>query len=156
MKDNQQFHTVRGYELLKQEKKQLTSAMEDYLEMIFRNAGDDGYIRINTLAELLNVQASSVTKMAQRLAFLGLVDYKRYGIIQLSESGREIGQFLLKRHITIETFLRFIGITKNILVETELIEHNISLSTLEVIDRLNMFFKDNPDIIERFEDFKKA
>jgi len=35
--ENSEFHTVRGYQLIEQEKKLLTSAMEDYLEMIFRN-----------------------------------------------------------------------------------------------------------------------
>jgi len=34
--ENSEFHTVRGYQLIEQEKKLLTSAMEDYLEMIFR------------------------------------------------------------------------------------------------------------------------
>ena len=34
---NNQFHTVRGYQLLEQNKSVLTSAMEDYLEMIYRN-----------------------------------------------------------------------------------------------------------------------
>ncbi|GAE87129.1 iron-dependent transcriptional repressor [Acetivibrio straminisolvens JCM 21531] len=37
-----EFHTVRGYQLIEQEKKLLTSAMEDYLEMIFRNIGNEG------------------------------------------------------------------------------------------------------------------
>jgi len=60
--ENSEFHTVRGYQLIEQEKKLLTSAMEDYLEMIFRNIKKEGYMRINTLAEMLNVRPSSATK----------------------------------------------------------------------------------------------
>jgi hypothetical protein len=44
----QEFHTVRGYQLLEQHRKILTPAMEDYLEMIYRNSLVKGYIRINT------------------------------------------------------------------------------------------------------------
>jgi hypothetical protein len=56
MGKNQEFHTVRGYQLIKQTDRQLTSAMEDYLEMIYRNILKEGYMRINTLADMLNVK----------------------------------------------------------------------------------------------------
>lgn len=156
MEDLKKFHTVRGYQLLEQNKKLLTSAMEDYLEMIYRNSLIEGYMRINILSELLNVQASSATKMVQKLAGLGMLDYKKYGIIFLTDNGKEIGKYLLERHTVIETFLRNIGVEESILVETELIEHNITASTLQKIDMLNKFFETSPDFIQKFEQFKKA
>ena len=125
MKRNE-FRTVRGYELLNQNKKQLTSAMEDYLEMIYRNIGQEGYMRINTLSELLNVKPSSATRMVQKLKELGLIRYEKYGIIFLSEEGKEYGKFLLERHNVVERFLKSLGIKENLLTETELVEHNIS------------------------------
>lgn len=156
MKNNKEFHTVRGYQLLLKDKKLLTSAMEDYLEMIYRNSLKEGYLRINNLAELLNVQASSATKMVQRLARLGLVDYKKYGIILLTDSGKEIGRYLLKRHKIIEKFLKFLGVKENTLVETELVEHNISPETVEMIDLLNRFVERNPEFADKFEKFKES
>lgn len=153
MNNNQKFHTVRGYELLKQENKLLTSSMEDYLEMIYRSSLEEDYMRINNLADLLNVQASSATKMVQKLTSLGFVDYKKYGIILLTDRGKEIGRFLLKRHEIIETFLKYLGVSQNILAETEMIEHNISNATLEKIDMLNKFFEMNADFIERLYEF---
>lgn len=155
MADNQEFHTVRGYQLLSQDKRLLTPAMEDYLEMIYRNSLNEGYIRINTLSELLNVKPSSATKMVQKLTALGFLNYKKYGIIFLTDTGKEAGKFLLKRHNVIEKFLLTIGISENILKETELIEHNISANTLESIDILNTFFENNPDIIKKLGEFKK-
>ncbi|HHV98759.1 MAG TPA: DtxR family transcriptional regulator [Clostridiaceae bacterium] len=155
MENNNEFYTVRGYQLLKKNKKMLTSSMEDYLEMIYRNSLEEGYMRISTLSELLNVRPSSATKMVQRLAAIGLVDYKRYGIIFLTESGKEIGKFLLNRHNIVEKFLKTIGIAENLLKETELIEHNVSVNTLQNIYLLNKFFDANPDIISKFEDFKE-
>ena len=93
MQNNNKFHTVRGYQLLEQNKRILTSAMEDYLEMIYRYSLTDDQVRINTISELLNVQASSVTKMVQKLSELGMVDYKKYGILSLTDIGKEIGHF---------------------------------------------------------------
>jgi Mn-dependent DtxR family transcriptional regulator len=134
----------------------LTSAMEDYLEMIFRNTKSDGYIRINELADKLNVRASSATKMVQKLGEIGLIKYKRYGIIELSESGKELGEYLLKRHEIIEKFLETIGIDENLLVETELIEHNISSNTLEHLQIFNSFFAANPDLHRRLSIYMSA
>jgi len=151
-----EFHTVRGYQLLNQGNRLLTPAMEDYLEMIYRNIQKDGYMRINTLSEFLNVKPSSSTKMVQNLTQLGFVDYKKYGIIFLTEKGALIGKFLLERHNIIERFLTLIGVSEDTLVETELIEHNISINTTKNINALNEFLSQNPDIIKKFEHFKSA
>ncbi|PKM45465.1 MAG: DtxR family transcriptional regulator [Firmicutes bacterium HGW-Firmicutes-8] len=151
---NKEFHTVRGYQLLEQNKRLLTSAMEDYLEMIYRNSVQEGFLRINKLAELLNVKASSASKMVQKLGERGLLIYEKYGIIILTEEGKEIGKYLLNRHNVIEGFLKTIGISENILVETELIEHHISSHTLKNINMLNHFFSKNPKIMKKFEEFK--
>lgn len=153
MDEKQQFHTVRGYQLLDQNKNLLTSAMEDYLEMIYRNSLVEGYMRINTLSDLLNVQAPSTTKMVQKLNKLGLIDYKKYGIIFLTDSGKHIGQYLLKRHNIIETFLSNLDVRDNLLVETELIEHSVSVNTLSKLELFNRFIEANPDIQEMFKKY---
>ena len=80
--------------------------MEDYLEMIYRICKEEDYIRMNQLAENLNVRPSSATKTVQKLKSLGMVDYQRYGIIQLTDRGKKIGRYLLKRHNIIEEFLK--------------------------------------------------
>jgi DtxR family Mn-dependent transcriptional regulator len=154
--DEQKFHTVRGYQMLEQNKRRLTSAMEDYLEMIYRHCLKESYLRINTLSELLNVQASSSTKMVQRLARLGLLQYEKYGLIFLTESGREVGKFLLERHRIMETFLGNLGVVENILLETELIEHNVSPGTLRNFELMNKFLEAHPKILEEFRQFKKG
>ncbi|MEN6312886.1 MAG: iron dependent repressor, metal binding and dimerization domain protein [Clostridiaceae bacterium] len=155
MEEASKFHTVRGYQLLEQNIKLLTPSMEDYLEMIYRNSLIVGYMRINTLSDLLNVAAPSATKMVQKLNKLGLLDYKKYGIIFLTENGREIGKFLLQRHNVIELFLRNLGVKENTLIETELIEHNISAATLQKINIFNKFLEQNPDIVKKFEQFSQ-
>lgn len=147
------FHTVRGYQLLEQNKKLLTPAMEDYLEMIYRNSLIEGYMRINILSELLNVAAPSATKMVQKLFRLGLLNYKKYGIIFLTDNGKEVGKFLLERHQIIEIFLMNLGVNENALTETELIEHYISTPTLQRINIFNQFIEKNPEILQKLEEF---
>jgi Mn-dependent DtxR family transcriptional regulator len=150
MKSIKTFHTARGYQRLLQQKKNLTPSMEDYLEMIYRDCLTDGYTRVNILAERLSVQAPSASKMVQKLTELELLDYEKYGIIRLTDAGRELGEFLLNRHQAIEKFLTHLGVTESLLTETEMIEHNVSLATLNRIELLNRFFEDYPETHRQF------
>lgn len=152
--NNQEFHTFRGYEMIKKNRENLTPSMEDYLEMIFRNCQEEGYVRINQLAEQLNVRASSVSKTVSKLAAKGYLDYEKYGIIQLSPKGEMMGAFLLDRHKTVEEFLRHIGVLDTVLLETELIEHYLSLETINKIKILNDFLSSSPEILEKLRQFK--
>jgi Mn-dependent DtxR family transcriptional regulator len=149
--DNE-FHTVRGYELKNNEKK-ITPAQEDYLEMIYRNSLKSNYIRINQLSKLLNVRNSSVSKMVQKLGELNLLNYEKYGIITLTSKGKKTGSFLLERHITLEKFLRLLGCNKNILIQAELMEHIIDIETVNRMKCLIKFFEENNDISDRYIDF---
>ncbi|HBR08585.1 MAG TPA: DtxR family transcriptional regulator [Clostridiales bacterium] len=152
---NSDFRTVRGYQLANQRKGRLTPALEDYLEMAYRLCTENDYTRVGQLSGLLNVKPSSASKMISKLAALGYLKYDRYDIIQLTESGREIGEYLLIRHETVEAFLNLVG-SSNPLEETELIEHTLSPSTVAALDRLNAFFAAHAEIAERFEAFKNT
>lgn len=150
------FRTARGYEQEKINKKLLTPSMEDYLEMIYRNNLEQPYIRINRLAQLLNVKAPSTSKMVQKLGDLGLVNYERYGIVTLTEDGKMKGEILYKRHKVIENFLSFIGCQDDALFQTELIEHSINANTVEKIELLYNFISDNEDILERYIKYQQS
>lgn len=149
-----EFHTVRGYQLLEQNRKHLTSAMEDYLEMIYRGCKDKNYLRIGELAELLNVKAPSASKMVQRLSALGLLKFKKYGIIILNESGWDIGEYLLTRHELLEEFLKILGCEDELLQQTELIEHDVNPSLLRNIRLLCNFFLDHTEITNQYSEYR--
>ncbi len=155
MDKDREFHTYRGYQLLKQDQQSLTPSMEDYLEMIFRFCDKNKHIRINQLADELNVQASSATKNVQKLSELGLLKYEKYGIIEMTEEGKDIGHFLLKRHMIIETFLSKLGIKASLLKDTEMIEHNISAATVNSIELLSEFLDAYPDILDKFNKWRR-
>ena len=154
LKMYKEFRTVRGYQMLHSEEKILTSALEDYLEMIYRTCLEEGYARTNQLAARLNVRPSSTTKVVQRLSELNLVEYKKYGIIQLTEEGNAIGEFLLQRHEIIQEFLSNLGIKETLLKDTELIEHDVSPGALQAIYTLNKFLSANPGFKSQYEAFR--
>lgn len=152
--NNKEFHTFRGYEMIKKHEDYLTPSMEDYLEMIYRNCQEEGYVRINRLAEQLNVKAPSASKTVRKLSSMGYLNYKKYGIIQLTPKGEIMGAFLLDRHETVEVFLSHIGGLDTVLLETELIEHYLSIDTIKNIKILNDFLVSSPEILEKLRQFK--
>lgn len=150
-----EFRTVRGYQIKQQETKAITASMEDYLEMIYRLTQEKGYTRIGDLATALNVQPPSASKMVQKLAEMGYLQFEKYGVIELNKKGREHGRYLLKRHETLERFLGIIGVKEQLLEETEKIEHYISPETIGRIMLLVEFMEDNPEWLQTFNDFIK-
>ena len=146
------FRTVRGYQLLNQQDGRLTPALEDYLEMAYRLCQQYSYARVNKLSELLHVRPSSASKMISKLASLGYLEYDRYEIILLTEQGQKTGAYLLKRHDTVESFLKLIG-CQNPLEETELIEHSLSASTMLALRDLLEYFQSDNDAMSGFCDY---
>lgn len=151
--DNNDFYTFSEY--MKKEDNALTASAEDYLEMIYRLSLDTGFTRMHELSQALNVQPPSATKMVQRLAELDLLKYEKYGVIMLGEDGKKLGETLLKRHETIENFLRMLGIQEsNILEQTEKIEHTISVQTVKCFEDFINFLNENSDIVSRFKEYR--
>lgn len=138
------FYTFRGYSL--NNEKSLSPSMEDYIEMIYRLSLKQSSVRVNDLSDSLNVQPPSSTKMLKRLSEIGYVNYEKYGYVNLTEKGVEIGKYLLNRHETISNFLRLIGVENNLLEQTEKIEHAIYEETLDKINGFMHFINDNQEI----------
>lgn len=152
---NNEFYTFGEY--MKKEDSNITASMEDYIEMIWRLSMNTGFTRMSELSEALNVHPPSATRMVQRLGKLGLLKYEKYGVIILKDNGIKLGKFLLKRHNTIEAFLRLFSIPEDmILTETEKIEHTLSGQTTKCFEDYVSFIKDNPDIINKFNEYRKA
>ena len=124
------FYTQKGYQMRSQHA--LTGAMEDYLEMICRQAEADGCARIGLLAEGLNVRPSSASKMVYQLRALGLVAFEKYGLIQPTEKGWSVGRWLLHRH---EVLHRFFCMLNGSTDELELVDRYIDIQSLRFEDR---------------------
>lgn len=133
MQSPEGFYTMKVYSLLFES--EITSAMEDYLEMIARIQKNGG-VRVNDLSRRLHVRASSVTKMVQQLAQAGLVLAPKYGSIELTEKGRTLGDYLLYRHEVLCRFLCLLNGTENEIEQAEKIEHYLNEKTVRNLDKL--------------------
>lgn len=142
------FYTFRGYSL--NNEKVLSPSMEDYIEMIYRLSCEKNNVRVNDLSESLNVQPPSSSKMIKKLSRFGYVNYEKYGYVNLTEKGVEIGKYLLSRHETIFNFLKLVGVADNLLEQTEKIEHAINEETIEKMNNFILFINDNPDIYNMY------
>lgn len=152
--DNQEFHTFGIY--MKKISEKMTASMEDYLEMICRLSKETGFTRVYELSNALNVQPPSATMMIQKLAKLNILKYKKYGIVVLEKKGIKLGEMLLKRHKTIESFLTVLGVSNTtILEETEKIEHTISSETLSCFNNFLNFLNQNPGVKKMIADYKQ-
>ena len=128
------FYTLKGYQL--NEAPELTTAMEDYLEMICRTEKEKGVVRVRDLSSMLNVKPPSATKMVQQLNQLGYVNSQKYGQIELTALGKLEGEYLLYRHDVIDQFLCILNQSENELEQVEKIEHFLNRKTVENLSRL--------------------
>jgi Mn-dependent DtxR family transcriptional regulator len=153
MGDND-FHTFSEY--MKKKDNMLSASTEDYLEMIFRLSENTGFTRIHELSEALNVHPPSATRMVQRLGKMNILKYEKYGVIILLDEGKKLGALLLKRHRTVESFLRLLNVPEEkLLKETEKVEHTLGGETIICLEEYISFIKDNPDIELRFNEYFK-
>ncbi len=136
MDKNDNFYTMKGYEIKEEDSGKLTTSMEDYLEMICRIALDGKPVHVGDLSRRLHVRPSSATKMIQQLGEAGYIHAEKYGIIFLTERGREEGCYLLDRHRIIHSFLCALNQTENELEQVEKIEHFLNRQTVENLRRL--------------------
>lgn len=128
-----EYYTLKGYRL--KEKNYITEAMEDYIEMIYREVKDN-YITIKKLSEKLNVKASSVSKMATKLKELNLINFEKYGKINLTNDGIILGKYLLHRHNILKIFFKKLNKSKYNLEQVEKVEHFIDIDTIYNLEKL--------------------
>jgi Mn-dependent DtxR family transcriptional regulator len=133
MAQTDNFYTLKGYSLL--EHTQITSSMEDYLEMICRLHRDGHPIRIKELAECLHVKPSSASKMTGNLRKHGLVRFEKYGTVSLTEDGLKLGEYLLFRHDVLHRFFCYINQNSNELEQVEKVEHFMEPRTVYNIEK---------------------
>lgn len=82
----------------------LTASLEDYLEVICNYVNDEKCIRAIDISKELNVSRASVTEALKKLANKGFINYGRYDLISLTETGREIASKVISKHVVLQTF----------------------------------------------------
>ena len=133
----------------------LSPSLEDYLEEIYRFTVTEDAVRVTDISHKLNVKLPSVTKALGKLRAGGYITYQRYGMIGLTEKGRQVGCYLLERNRILQQFLMTIRADCDIGAEAEAMEHYLSKSTIDSIQDLTIFMNDHPEIYQRFTDYRR-
>lgn len=125
----------------------MTRSEENYLKAIFHlGNGEPGPITTNAIAEQMETKPSSVTDMAKKLAEKGLVHYKKYQGISLTDSGTRTALSIIRKHRLWEVFLvKKLDFTWDEVHEVaEQLEHIKSEKLIDKIDALLDFPKYDP------------
>ena len=128
------YYTLKGYKLRSHNK--ISEAMEDYIELIYKNTIDKNEMSIKEISNLLNVKYSSTTNMLTRLKKLELVNYDKYKKVSLTNSGIRLGKYLLYRHNILTTFFKLLNKNDYHLEEVEKIEHYLSVKTIKNLEKI--------------------
>lgn len=83
-----------------------SSTVEQYIKCIFLLDQDhDKLVPMHSVAEEMHIASSTATAMMKQLERAGLISYTQRKGVQLTDSGRTLAIYMLRRHRLIETFL---------------------------------------------------
>ena len=83
-----------------------SQAEENYLKNIYSlQIEKNNTINTNLLADKMDTKASSVTDMLKKLSLKGLVDYKKYQGVSLTDKGEKAALKVIRKHRLWEYFL---------------------------------------------------
>lgn len=127
---------------------------EDYLEAAYQLIEDRGYASTTDISSRLNVKPPTVTSMIGKLAARGYITHQRYRGMQLTEVGRKAALSVIRRHKVISELLSMIGVEDEVAYEdTEGIEHHVQLNTIQRMEGLAEFFRQNPKTLRLIRKF---
>lgn len=130
----------------------LTTSVEDYMEVIYELIREKGYARSVDISKYLGVKSPSVTSMLQRLDRMGFVVYERYRGLTLTSKGERLAKSVKERHLVIAKFLQILGVAEKIAnSDAEGIEHHVHKVTIHRITRFVDFVAKNQAWFETFE-----
>ena len=89
-----------------EERKQISASLEDYLEEIYNNIELNDRVKAITLSKTLGVSRASVTEALKKLAEKKLINYDRYGEIELTEEGKEKAKYIVSKHNLLLMFFK--------------------------------------------------
>jgi len=113
----------------------ISQSLEDYLEIIYLLKQESDKARVKDIALHLEVSLPSVTEMIRKLSNKGLVNFEKYGLVELTAGGEAIAKQVSKRHELLTKFFVSIGVDKKTaLHDACLAEHVLSKRTIDKID----------------------
>ncbi len=83
----------------------LSRSAEDYLEAIGHLCHKNGCAQVSDIAEMMGVKKPSVTAAMRRLAELGMIEYRQYSPILLTEKGAQYAEGVISAHRVLYRFM---------------------------------------------------
>lgn len=113
----------------------VTESVEDFLKAVYILQQKMERVSTNALADALGIAAPSVTDMARRMVNAGLVDYRKYYGVILTDKGEAVALRVIRRHRLIETYLvEALGYELHeVHTDAEQLEHVVSDRFIEAI-----------------------
>ena len=124
----------------------LTESLQGYLEAILALESAHHVARAKDIAERLGVQRGSVTGALKSLEEKGLIHYRPYSYITLTEEGRRLAEEVARRHRVLCEFLRgVLQVDEQTAEETACrLEHAVDPLTLERLECFNAYVRSCP------------
>ena len=116
---------------------ELSPSTQDYLKTIWRlGEWEPERVTTTSLAARMGLAASTVSEALKKLTAQGLVTRPAYGVVELTQQGRDVAVHMVRRHRILEMFLATeLGYSwDEIHDEAEVLEHAV---TDRFIDRLD-------------------
>ena len=122
----------------------LTPHMEDYVEAIVMLSSTNRVVRVKDIARKLNIKMPSVSAALAKLKEMELIDYEKYGYVELTEKGQDLAGRVLKRHNCLIEFFchRAPGRQEAADCEACKVEHDLAPDTCSQIHKFLDFYKE--------------
>lgn len=116
----------------------ISKSNEDYLETIYNLLDRHEEASVKSIATYMNVSLPAVTGALKTLHEKGYVLYKSYEPVKLTKEGQKIAKEIIKRHITIRTFLHTVLKLNDIDADSEAcaLEHAMNPNTVQKLSVL--------------------
>jgi DtxR family Mn-dependent transcriptional regulator len=133
----------------------LSSHMEDYIEAIAVLSEQNRVVRVKDIAAYLKIKMPSVTSALSKLKESGLIDYEKYGYVELTKKGNIISNRVISRHLCLKEFFnKILNLSEDqAAAEACKIEHHITPETCKMIHKLLLYFNSNKSINKNWLDF---
>ena len=126
---------------------EMTHSEENYLKAIYHlSKSGETSVSTTAIAKLMETKPSSVTDMVRRLSEKGLVNYKKYQGVSLSDNGKQKALMVIRKHRLWEVFLveKLDFSWDEVHEVAEQLEHIKSEKLIDKIDELLNFPKFDP------------
>ena len=111
-------------------------SQEDYLEKILQISQKKESVHAIDVAREMNFSKPSVSVAMNKLKELGYIEINDKGDISLTESGKEIAEKTLEKHVVLTKMLMYLGVDEETASEDACrMEHDISDKTWVLIKK---------------------